>query len=734
MTTPALRRAWKDWCSFADRLDLSDGSPDCTTLHGRLFRLSGGHPLDAGELRSTRDAVRAAFEPWLAEGVSEPAGNRGLTPPAHLEQLRQAMTACEPGWRALLRTRGRRPTDWGEVQRVALTAGLPRPTEPFWTSPLIVTHRRFDLLSGLQGRDHAESLALLDALLRVLNHPSGRPLFDWARKTSSLTRVGEALRAAAVFRDAAAAGALQQEWLAPLGWVRLVETLLRLCQDVTLHLLLRLNEPVPMTERVAARPRRGRSRKIAAAGAATYRRPVPEPLPVEPYFREIRGSEAFLRAIAEEPLEDLHRLAFADWLEEHGHAERGQFIRLQCRHDRLPDYPLARRRLAEEIAALFRAHGAAWTAGLPNCKPVEWHDLDNFRGGLLEHLTLGQYIEEKDRVGLFQAVDVRSLRTRLGAWTYNLGPPALATFLAAPWLPRLVSLEIEVPWYSDSLAVLGGADVLTGLVHLGMVDSVYNPARLTELVEGLRLPALSSLDLSENRLDEEGAVILAGSAVLGKLRRLRLSSCRLGVSGIRTLASSPALAGLEHLDVSGGFFREAGAEALAASPFLTNLSTLVMSQCGDRGAEAVVSSPFLKRLTCISLRDTHLRNEGAQALAESANLASLTVLDLGGNYRIETGGVQALVNSPHLGNLRALSLSGVPLPLESVEALAQSPHLANLETLDLSDTGLDAPSAKALVASPYLNNLAVLDVTQRSRPLPPSAKGAIRKRWKFAQM
>jgi uncharacterized protein (TIGR02996 family) len=40
--------------------------------------------------------------------------------------------------------------------------------------------------------------------------------------------------------------------------------------------------------------------------------------------------EAILGAIITEPAEDLHRLAYADWLEEHGDDARAEFVRAQC--------------------------------------------------------------------------------------------------------------------------------------------------------------------------------------------------------------------------------------------------------------------------------------------------------------------------------------------------------------------------------------------------------------------
>src|SRR5262249_4429877 len=164
-----------------------------------------------------------------------------------------------------------RQTDWREVERVALSAGLPWPEGTFWGPSWGA--RRFELLA-LRGRDLAAALATVEALLRVINHPRGLPLYRWARDTQALACPAEALAAAALFRDAVAQGARGEEWLAPVGWAELPGRLLALCQDVCLRFPRRLNEPTPTAgDRAAARAR-------PAAG----KRAVPEPLPVEPSF------------------------------------------------------------------------------------------------------------------------------------------------------------------------------------------------------------------------------------------------------------------------------------------------------------------------------------------------------------------------------------------------------------------------------------------------------------------
>jgi uncharacterized protein (TIGR02996 family) len=75
---------------------------------------------------------------------------------------------------------------------------------------------------------------------------------------------------------------------------------------------------------------------------------------------------ALLRAILDDPEDDGIRLIYADWLEEHGRAERAEFIRAQIEGARLPPAGTERRRaLRARQAALVAEHSAAWAVDLP---------------------------------------------------------------------------------------------------------------------------------------------------------------------------------------------------------------------------------------------------------------------------------------------------------------------------------------------------------------------------------
>lgn len=92
---------------------------------------------------------------------------------------------------------------------------------------------------------------------------------------------------------------------------------------------------------------------------------------------------AFLATIIERPDDDLPRLLYADWLEEHGQIERAEFIRVQCELANPPVYRHFNGTVLLDISGaaqdhvrilrrrerkLLRSHAAAWFAEPPlNC-------------------------------------------------------------------------------------------------------------------------------------------------------------------------------------------------------------------------------------------------------------------------------------------------------------------------------------------------------------------------------
>lgn len=86
---------------------------------------------------------------------------------------------------------------------------------------------------------------------------------------------------------------------------------------------------------------------------------------------------ALTRAILVNPADDLPRLVFADWLDEHGEHERAEYIRKQIRLTRLPgawEFDTERDSLTQRIDQITdNGSPALWLALDLDLEPFDWH-------------------------------------------------------------------------------------------------------------------------------------------------------------------------------------------------------------------------------------------------------------------------------------------------------------------------------------------------------------------------
>jgi uncharacterized protein (TIGR02996 family) len=93
--------------------------------------------------------------------------------------------------------------------------------------------------------------------------------------------------------------------------------------------------------------------------------------------------DAFLQAIGESPDDDTPRVIYADWLDDHGHYERAEFIRVQCQLARMPAGDGQRHPLEELERRLLERHQGEWLGSLRPSLSA-WR----FRRGFLDAVTV----------------------------------------------------------------------------------------------------------------------------------------------------------------------------------------------------------------------------------------------------------------------------------------------------------------------------------------------------------
>jgi uncharacterized protein (TIGR02996 family) len=445
--------------------------------------------------------------------------------------------------------------------------------------------------------------------------------------------------------------------------------------------------------------------------------------------------EALIAAIVENPEDDAQRLIYADWLDEHGQAERAEFIRVQCQLARLDpgtaplrdyarweahkgqdhfdlvgwicdlaeqdeDAPL-RRQLREREKALLDEFSATWTEPLRAMGVHCYHP--PFRRGMIERIDVDAEALVTHVGALFRRFPVRAIWLR----TYDNERTAKTRALGLPELARLRGLEVYV----------AGEEVPGGL------GSAL-----------LAAPALANLDrLAVTDADEHfgnaDVAAIANAPHFSGLRVLQLANCSVGPDGARALASSPYLCNLEFLSLAHNPVRSAGAAALAASANLSRLTFLDLwfAELYD-GIQALAQSPYLGQLRSLFLDRNDLGPDAMAALAASPFLGSLSALDLADN-QCGLEGLRALTASPLHSRLRALDLAWTVFEEgdEAAEVLGASPGSAGLQVLGLSGSEMTDRGAMALASSPYLGNLWRLAL--HSNQFTGSGEGALTRRF-----
>lgn len=216
--------------------------------------------------------------------------------------------------------------------------------------------------------------------------------------------------------------------------------------------------------------------------------------------------EALLAAIHDSPDEDTVRLAYADWLDEHGDAAQAEFIRVQIALARTPVCDPQRGRLYRLEKELLAANRVAWVGERVATAPLEsWV----FQRGFPERLNLeGELI----------------------------GDHGVKRLTSSPHLVGVSSINLESNEIGDRGAeLLGSSPNLPHLRELSLYGNEISDDGVIELFFADELPRMTHLDFRFNRMTDLGVLFLVVPTVKSRLKRIDLFGNELSSRCIQSL-------------------------------------------------------------------------------------------------------------------------------------------------------------------------------------------------------
>jgi uncharacterized protein (TIGR02996 family) len=385
-----------------------------------------------------------------------------------------------------------------------------------------------------------------------------------------------------------------------------------------------------------------------------------------------------LRACQDEPFDDARRLVLADWLEEHGDADRAEYLRLSFAPERFW-YGGEGTALAIRYEQLLRANAERWLG-----PARQWYfGASLSRGFVTIHASARQLLDHPPA----------ELPADVLPWLENLylrsdsEPAERDDVLSSSLLGLFSQLEFCGDFH-DARHKLGEPEVrllvanpaLNGVRFLRLTWNRLDRACAELLARCEHLAELRHLDLNANPLGDEGAAALAEAPWLAGVTRLHLGETALSAAGFASIFRSPRLGLLTHLSLTNSRLDEAAAWVIAGAPQLASVTDLSLEcvTATDPGVlRTLAASPHL-RPAKLNLSTFRFGEAGAAALASGRLLERTRNLHLANNNLTEAASAQ-LLGSGQLAGVEFLSLYD-PVGDAGCEVLASSGHFARLRT------------------------------------------------------
>jgi uncharacterized protein (TIGR02996 family) len=261
---------------------------------------------------------------------------------------------------------------------------------------------------------------------------------------------------------------------------------------------------------------------------------------------------ALLAAIAAHPEEDTPRLAYADWLDEHGFPVRAEFIRIQIEIKKYAHLPSKQQ---QGYADLYRRQNAIKTYHRRELlgplgdefTAAEWNHDVIFDRGFLAELTLDaeQFFRHTDSIAAMKPLPDIAVYVELG-WHMP------ASFLREPHIELMTALHM-VPLHDPSEMNIdwdpGFDRKWSRLRELNLGGCGIGDLGLRGIAESPRYPVLTKLDLSGNEISDDGVRLLVDSPLWPRLRKLVLRGNPLSDVAAELLADAAGTSRLEELDL-----------------------------------------------------------------------------------------------------------------------------------------------------------------------------------------
>jgi uncharacterized protein (TIGR02996 family) len=323
--------------------------------------------------------------------------------------------------------------------------------------------------------------------------------------------------------------------------------------------------------------------------------------PAPPRTRSEREAGAFLDDIRRHPDDDAPRLIYADWLDEHGDAERAEFIRLQCRVAVLPEDDPRREALARREAELLQGNWRRWTEEAF----LAWLEHPPARCPIYDPHEVCEIFAEATRRRLqSDDPDLEELEARIEPFNYRGYELHLPFFSQAVFRRGFIDQAgvEEVPLFTFAPALCDLGMVRHLAVLFDDAEPMIGDDVIRRLICTMSAPPLLSLDLGTMVEGFDGLRALAAWPGVAELRRFTGLTVSRHYSveepddeAVVILARSPYLGKLEHLHLNlGNSYTDRAVEAILDSPTLKALKT-VQLYGDDHELSAAVLRRFRKR-------------------------------------------------------------------------------------------------------------------------------------------